>query len=530
MRLRLAPVGCLFFLACQSVFGHPGETGTGSAVRSTAAFYVGGTAASDSNPGSESKPLKSIARALVLATDSNIKGIDSTVLVRNGMYRERMDLLPVAGLTDASITIKAVETGRATISGSDLWNSNWQPSVVKDVYVHPWPFTWGLVPYPAGWEGSVVVPDLLRRRELISVNGSLLKQVLTEAELVPGSFFVSESAKTVEVCLLNGVSPSKASFEVGVRSNLLYVDGRHNIRIQGLIFEHDASGLEQGSALSIINSENVVLSECKLYQNGITGLRLFTSQAVQINNTVANQNGFQGVSAWKLANSSFSNSETSNNNWRGSGAGFLEWAAGGAKLMLLRNVKIENHRALNNQTFGLWFDTDCKDVAVENSMFEDNLLDGIFLEANEGPLSLNGNLICRNRNGALFATSQNATLVNNIVYDNREAQVMISGQPGGREILDQDTGASIQVLSRNVRVSGNAFARQSGAALVLTTLPESDWLTFVDSTVFDSNTYSGPKDGAPEFAGNNGSLLTFPEWQNAYNQDVNSTWSNTVVQ
>src|SRR5271165_3659915 len=54
----------------------------------TANVYVNGTTGSDSNPGTESQPLKTIGAAVSMAVSNNHNSIGTKVTIEAGTYRE----------------------------------------------------------------------------------------------------------------------------------------------------------------------------------------------------------------------------------------------------------------------------------------------------------------------------------------------------------------------------------------------------------------------------------------------------------
>jgi hypothetical protein len=91
-------------------------------------------------------------------------------VIAPGAYRDRIQLPMNGQETDAPIIIEAKEKGTVIVSGSNIWDG-WQRRKNSAIYTHAWPYKWGLALYPPGWEGIVVLADIVRRREMIFVNG-----------------------------------------------------------------------------------------------------------------------------------------------------------------------------------------------------------------------------------------------------------------------------------------------------------------------------------------------------------------------
>ena len=84
--------------------------------------------------------------------------------------------------------------------------------------------------------------------------------------------------------------------------------------------------------------------------------------------------------------------EVRNNNVKGFGRG---WEAGGDKLVLCRDVIIENSRFADNRGNGIWFDIGNENCVVRNCLIADNEDAGIFYEISFG-LHAHDNVIVGN--------------------------------------------------------------------------------------------------------------------------------------
>ena len=141
--------------------------------------------ASDQNPGSQALPFKTIGRAAAAAVANNANQVGTKVLIGAGTYRESIYLLKTGRETDAPIVFEAA--GEVIVSGSDVW-TGWQSVSGNNVWAHAWPYAWGLAPAPSGWEPYVTLADIVRRREMVFVNGTALDQALSYSELQAGGF------------------------------------------------------------------------------------------------------------------------------------------------------------------------------------------------------------------------------------------------------------------------------------------------------------------------------------------------------
>ena len=404
----------------------------------TRQIYVNPSApgASDTNPGTETQPVATIGRGTRLALDANSQGVGARVRIAAGTYRESIQVDGRAGTTAAPIVLEAVTAGTAIVSGSDVWDS-WIADG-SGAYSRSWPNAFGLAPYPAGWECCVVLSELARRREMVIVNGTRLRQVLTPGGLTAGTFVVSEAAHQIRLMPPAGVSLATATVEVGLRSGLVTVQNRSNVVIRGLRIQHDVSGVGAGAALGVFSASNVVLEDLHLDGNNSRGLSLADTSRVSLRRSTASDNGFGGIAGWKMRSTLLEDTIANDNNWRGVDGGFTDWDPAGIKLMLLHEAALVRVTTSSNHAYGLWLDTDCADVLVRGLTANENLNDGIFLEAIEGPVAIENATLSRNeRSGLLLGNAAAGTLTASTLVDNRQAQVLHlrhPGRPSGRQL------------------------------------------------------------------------------------------------
>ena len=170
------------------------------------------------------KPDGKLAAAAALANNANQVG--TKVLIAAGTYRESIALLKNGRETDAPIVFEAA--GEVIVSGSEVW-TGWQKMAHDNVYAHAWHYTWGLAPVPPGWEPHVKLKDIVRRSEMVFVNGAPLDQVLSHSELQAGRFFADEKAQKIYMRLPEGLPVDNAAVEVAVRPKLFAASGKKKL-------------------------------------------------------------------------------------------------------------------------------------------------------------------------------------------------------------------------------------------------------------------------------------------------------------
>jgi trimeric autotransporter adhesin len=445
--------------------------------------------ASDAGPGTATTPFKTIQRAIDVAEANNAHGVATTINVQPGVYREELEFEPQAQTTAAPIVLQGPPTDDAIVSAADVW-TGWT-STAGGLYSHQWPYQWGLAPIPSGWEDAGVTP-IVQRHETLFVNGVLLREVLSMADLQAssdGAFFVSEPDQTVYIKPSPGVDMSTALVEVGVRPRVLLGDSQNNLTVRNLQFRGATTAFAPAGIL--VNPHNVVLDQDTFSWNNWTGLEVDGGVNVTVSNSHFNHNGAMGLSGQKNQNLTLDNDENSYNNWRGAWGGMTLWE-NGMKLSSSDGLVIDNYVAIGNQAPGLWLDTDNRNVTIENSTLENNDVDGVLLEANQGPITVQNNTICGNGRAGIFdGRSNNVSVTGNRSFDNSSAQLVFSGAPLSRSVTNWETGVTTVVQSQGWTVRGNTFAGSGTGQLVIggwgVTAPA--WALMAGTMVSQNNTF-----------------------------------------
>jgi Right handed beta helix region/Viral BACON domain/Protein of unknown function (DUF1565) len=419
-------------------------------------FYVSTTGA-DTNPGTQSSPFRTIQKAVLLANTANAAGQASSVVIAAGTYRETVDL----GLqkTDAALIIGGA--GPSTVlTGADVWSTGWT-SQADGSLVHSWPYQWGMKAVPSSWsgywnwDGNGYKRDVLRRSEMIYVNGSPLRGVLTLAELsAAGTFYVDEGAAKLYMRLPAGISLSGSTVEVGMRVNVLKMSGRRNVTLRNFSVLRSRGGL-QDTALLINASSNVVVENVQVRWHAYAGMGATSSSGVRITKSVFSDNGVYGTGCFKCLGIVLEDSEVARNNWRGDPVGHtgydvvFKW--GGT-----RDGVVRRSRFFDNLGGGIWFDGDNLRMLVEDSFSARNKTHGVFVEANGGPITVRRTKMCENgTDGMMNSRSNNLTMDGNQLFNNGYWQIATTGNNMPLTVTDWQTGQTYVTDARNWTITNN---------------------------------------------------------------------------
>jgi hypothetical protein len=477
-------------------------------------------AASDSNAGTAAAPLRTIQAAVNRAEQANAEDRPVRILVRPHTYRESVQLRAERQRSNAPVTIEGAGPG-AIVSGSEVF-TGWRTD--GRMLVHDWNERWGVSPIPNGWDDYLSgrgVSPLLRRREIVFADGVPLRQVDSHTDLAaqPGRFLVDEAAGTLTVHPPAGASVPR--LEVGMRGRLLHISGWRNVTVRNLEFEHAPTPM-QDSAVFVSSSRDILLEGIDVRGASWAGLGITWSSDVVVRGSRLDDNGIMGLTSYQSDRLTLERSSTSRNNWRGAWYGFDNWE-NSAKIWSVRGMVLREHTAVDNASYGFWFDWDNTDVRVERSFFARNSRAGLFVEASQGPFTIVDNVICDNgKVGLEDGRSENVTLVGNRIFGNDDAQIRFTGHWGGRRISVRDGDNQVLhtrswTLRDNVIVAGNA-----DQAVFRTTLPPQDWQTVTATLRSDRNRWHNPA-SSEVFRLPDGVSTDLAGWRQSTGQDGAST-------
>lgn len=524
--MRLAYVCSALSLAALAIAGPYARSQANVTENQTTLLYVSAAKGSDSNSGSSSYPLKTIQAAVNKANTNNQKKIGTKIIVNAGVYRETVSINPVSNQTAVPLTIQAAVTGTAVISGSNVLG-NWAPDATySSAYTTSWAAAVGTCSIPNGWPTNF--SPIALHTEMIFVNGTPLTQVLSHSQLRAGTFYINESARTLYVWPAYGTNIHTAKVEAATRQKTLSVVGRSNIVLRGLMLTHAASCINTAGA-TVTSSSNILIDSVQANWNNWGGIGFFSSNYVTVKNSVANYNGGIGFLATRQQNTLFSFNESDYNNWRGAQAAFYDWAMGGTKMFQVRSTTVQDHFSYNNQAQGLWFDTDNKNITINNATLAGNLAAALQIERNEGPITLENSQLCSSGSGVNLLTSEQVKIENNTFYNNGatnkyQAQIYLAGQAGGINISDWQTGQTYDLFTKDVVLSGNTFVDgATGQNVFGTYLNSSDFSEFANTLNASNNRWYDPYTTS-SFKVVNGKLLNLAGWRNTVGTDYTSTW------
>ncbi len=416
--------------------------------------YHVSTTGSDSNPGSESEPLKTISAAAELAQPGDV------ITVHEGVYRERIN--PLRGGTSSSerIVYQASEGETVSIKGSELV-TGWG-HVQDDTWmvVIPNSFFGDFNPYQ-----DLINGDWFSRRGrdhhtgAVYLNGHWLTEAAHKDSLTmpvgQSPYWIAESdsnqdGNTTIWAQFKGVDPNKEVVEINVRQTVFYPEetGVNYLTISGFIMEHAATPwapptAEQIGLIGTNWSKGWIIENNKVRYSTCVGIAL-GKHGDEYDNTSANSaEGYvktiergleQGWSGENIGHHIVRNNEISHCEQAGIvgslGPIFCEIYENEIHDIHIRRLfsgaemaGIKLHGAVDTEirgnhiyrcTRGIWLDWMAQGTRVTQNILHDNgPSEDLFMEVNHGPSMVDNNLLLSGT--SILVNSQGAAYVHNLI-------------------------------------------------------------------------------------------------------------------
>jgi hypothetical protein len=503
----------------------------------TAFVYVDANTGSDSNPGTQALPFKTVGKAASVALSNNQHSIGTRVAINPGIYREALQLIRSSSATSLPITFQATAKGGVEISGADVW-TGWQTYTGNpNIYTHAWPYAWGQCPRATTGPTEQAIN---LRREMIFVNQALLTQVLTLSQLTPGTFFVDESGATVYIYAAVGTDVGTADIEVATRNLLFQSNKLSNIVLRGLHFDK-GNDCRDNDTVQFNGGNNILIDADSFNWNNAGAFGINGATAFTVRNSFAMHNGQRGFKTYQAKNGTWVSDEADYNNWRGAQGGIYGWAGGGFYFFSQHNNVMSDLKMFFNMSHGVHWDTDNANDTARLLIASLNLRDGLVVEKSEGPVLITNSHVCFNApmslyydGGLVLRTSTFVTLTGNSIANNFTAQIPMIGIQGGvaMQVTNYETGQQYELLTTNLTMKGNVVQGLAGQQL-LDDFDQSGtaWTTFQSTLVSDKNTWWNASVAQPFTVPvpNYFTLLDWTNWLSVTGQDTHSTFTAPTI-
>ena len=502
-------------------------------------YYVSQTApnASDTNPGTEMAPWKSICRA---AADEELRPGDD-VLIHSGVYREHVQL-KVSGEPGKPITLAAAPGARVVVKGSELLRGRWTKLADETDRKEPYPraFT-GVWKIRLGdefftdprfqgsyrdksrrWVSQVFLSDNKPLQRIgpdpIYKNEEYLQLATVGRgleDLIPNSFFFDPTDQMLYIKISG--EPAWFSIELGVRGFTLTAEDVHDVVIRGLEFRHNRQPGGQWPMVSISQCQRVVLEDCRVYLSDFCGLGLGRCTDCTVRKCDLSYNGNTGLGMGHCRDCLVESCSLMWNNYRRFHSG---WHAGGMKCIpsnagcTIRECEV----AYNIAADGIWFDYDNTDIRILGNVCHHNDGAGIFFEINKGGGVIADNLVYANRNRGIYISgSQNTWVVHNTVACNESG---IVAMPRGDDWPLENVQIRNNLLVRNY-VTAEMITRGCDLTVYMGCPEYGPYNRTVASNHADYNVYVNTS-WTPTMRHSWNPNNTLAQWQERFQEDVHS--------
>lgn len=409
--------------------------------------------ASDSGPGTEETPFRTIGRAAAEVRPGE------RVLVHAGVYRE--EVCPTRGGEgpDRMIAYESAPGEVAIIKGSRVLPPRWQGS--RDAQgngfsIKLWmldlrdalgetPLAFctpntsdaelDLMPWAVRWKGRI--PYCLPRG-LLFEGGRRMVQLATYEDLVrvPGSYWVAPGGSVVHIHPFAPGDPNGRLFEAAVQSHLFcpHQPGLGYIRVSGLIFEQCANGLPRVGvgALNAWGGHHWIIADNTVREVNSVGIEFgYRTHEYedptgprrddpdlghhQVLRNRVHGCGTAGMRSFVVSHARVTDNCVYDCGWQNAE---YHWEVAGMKLLICTNTLVAgNHISRIEDGCGIWLDWDNRNCRVTRNLIHDvhSISSAIFVEASRELNHVDHNIAWNIDNeGVRLADSDNTLVAHNL--------------------------------------------------------------------------------------------------------------------
>ncbi|MET0819335.1 MAG: right-handed parallel beta-helix repeat-containing protein [Aeromicrobium sp.] len=357
---------------------------------------------SDSAAGSLSSPVRTISRAVTLATSG------STIVLREGTYHESVMVPKNKTLSIQSYPQEAVWLdGSSPVSGFVKSGSTW----VKN----DWNVQFDSSPTHArgaadsttpGWQWIDPAYPMASHPDQVWIDGSAQKQVGSLDAVTAGTFFVDYAAKKMYL----GSDPT----DKAVRASDLVLGLTllsPNSALRGFGIRRFAPSVPDLGAVRLFDADGSTLENIAVTDNATLGLSIGSAK-VRMNKVTSARNGLMGIGSNYADDLDATRLRVEDNNLEHFNAAP---SAGGYKFSRSRHVSISDSVFSNNFAAGLWFDESSYDVKLVGNDMGNNAAEGLVFELSAKLTAVNNAMWGNAMSGLLVLDSNDVRFWNNSI-------------------------------------------------------------------------------------------------------------------
>ncbi|MEM1331827.1 MAG: right-handed parallel beta-helix repeat-containing protein [Actinomycetota bacterium] len=410
----------------------------------------------DAAPGTLDAPVRTVRFAVRVAAPGD------TIELRGGVYRETVQVYAKALTIRSRDGERAVFDGAVVVDGfrpeSDRWVADgWTTQFHRESSGGPVANDHIVAGYP----------------DQVFLDGRPLRQVLSLAEVMPGTFFHETDADRLWL----GDDPTGRLVEASKLRWALYFNRAHGSRLENVTVRRYATEARQMGAIRAY-ADRLTMSGLLVEQNARMGLSAIGRQVV-ITDSSFLDNGYIGVHGDRLDTFVLEESVVRGNNREG----FDPFHSGaGVKVTRSRGVTVRESDVSANGGPGVWTDLGTQFVTIVRTVLADNRRAGIEIELSSDVNVLSNLALDNGEAGIWVLESQNVQVLHNASFGNVNAIEVEEGPrrdvrnvrilnntmgdpaPGTRAVLDvNDWTAERSARDMGVIADHNAYWLPDGA-------------------------------------------------------------------
>lgn len=409
----------------------------------------------DSAPGTAGAPVRTLARALVLAPAG------STVVLRAGTYNEQVAIYKQVTLQNYPGEEVWLD-GSTGVRGWVRDGSRWRHDGWTTRFDHSPTYTKGAPDNRAkDWQFINPNAPMAAHPDQVWIDGARQQQAASLGAVSDGSFFLDESTSRLYV----GTDPSGRTVTA---SNLPQAA---NIRAAGVVvrgigIRRYAPSVWHTGAVTLEKSD-ITLENVHVAEMSTSGVSI-QAKGARLRQVTVSSSGMLGIHARFADDLLLSKVSARRNN--------LELfnvapVSGGAKLGASRGVTVVDSNFSENYGPGFWEDLSVYDTVIRGSNFNRNSGDGLFLELSAKAVVFDSLFLHNQRDGIKVNNTSNVQIWNNTFVGNSRSVWLVQDPRRNSDRSDQAVDPRISWpdpempwQTQDITFSNNVLGLQGGSA------------------------------------------------------------------